>query len=173
MTEVTKTEIELLKDEADELGLDYHPSIGVDKLKKKIEEFKAEDVDEPVVKSQPKQSIGEIKKKASEQVRIRVTCMNPAKKEWESELFCTGNAKIGTFKKVVPFETEWHVPRIIFNMIKNRKYQTFVTEKTKNGVSVKRGKMLNEFAVEELPPLTEAELKDLAQRQAMAAGTAE
>lgn len=171
MTEVTKADLDALKKEADELGLDYHPTIGAEKLAKKLEEFKADAAEESPEPVQPKLSIGEIKRKASEKVRIRITCMNPAKKEWESDIFCTGNAKIGTFREVVPFDTEWHVSRIVFNMIKNRKYQTFVKEKSKNGVTVKRGKLLNEYAVEELPPLTEAELKDLAQRQAMANGT--
>lgn len=109
-------------------------------------------------------------KEATKLVRIRVTCMNPAKKEWEGEIFTVGNSVIGTHKRFVPFNADegWHVPQIMLDMIKNRECQVFITEKSKHGVSVRRGKLIKEFAVEVLPPLTEEELKDLAQRQAMA-----
>jgi hypothetical protein len=39
------------------------------------------------------------------------------------------------------------------------------------GNKVRRGRLIAEFAIEELSPLSEKELKELAQRQAMAAGT--
>jgi hypothetical protein len=103
-----------------------------------------------------------------------VTCMNPNKREWEGEIFTTGNMVVGTFKKYVPFETVWHVPQIILTMMRQRKCQVFhtVTDK-RTGTKSRRGKMVNEFAVEVLPELSDTELQDLAQRQAMANGTAD
>ena len=110
------------------------------------------------------------RKEASELVRIRVTCMNPAKKEWDGEILSAGNSAVGTFKKYVPFNNEdgWHVPRIIYNQLLERKCQIFVTDKDGRGNKVRKGKMIREFAIEVLPQLTAAELRDLAQRQAMA-----
>ena len=107
---------------------------------------------------------------ATKLVRIRVTCMNPAKKEWEGEIITVGNAGVGTYKKYIPFNADegWHVPNIIYQALQERQCQVFVSSKTKNGVTIRQGKLIKEFAIEVLPPLTEEELKDLAQRQAMA-----
>jgi hypothetical protein len=41
-----------------------------------------------------------------------------------------------------------------------------------NGQEVNRYKLVNEFSIEVLPPLTETELEELKQRQAMASGSA-
>ena len=96
--------------------------------------------------------------------------MNPMKNEWPGEIFTTGNDVVGTFKKYVPFNADdgWHVPHIIYEMIRDRQCQVFTTTRTKNGVGVRQGKLIKEFAVEVLSDLTEAELAELAQRQAMA-----
>jgi hypothetical protein len=44
----------------------------------------------------------------------------------------------------------------------------FYPVKTMHGVTVRKGKLIKEFAIEVLPQLTPEELRDLAQRQAMA-----
>jgi len=62
------------------------------------------------------------------------------------------------------------VPRILYEMIKARECQIFYTEKAKNGIAIRRGKLIKEFAIDVLPPLTKDELSELARRQAMAAG---
>src|SRR5690606_32581434 len=110
------------------------------------------------------------KREAEELVRIRVTCMNPAKKEWEGEIFTAGNSTVGTFKKYVPFNADdgWHVPRIIYNQIIQRQCQVFYSVKDERGNSIRKGKLIKEFAVEVLPQLTKEELQELARRQAMA-----
>jgi hypothetical protein len=129
--------------------------------------------------TQIKESVAEYRKRrakeAGELVRIRVTCMNPAKREWSGEIFTAGNATVGTFKKYVPFGIEegWHVPRIIFNMIMERRCQIFQSVPDGRGGKKRVGKLIPEFAVEVLPNLTPDELRALAQRQAMANGTAE
>jgi hypothetical protein len=48
----------------------------------------------------------------------------------------------------------------------------FVTERDDRGRQLRRGKLINEFNIAVLEPLTKEELKDLAQRQAMAKGQA-
>lgn len=191
--DVQQDELTSLKKRAELLGISFHPSIGVDKLREKVNEKLAEtedsqegsqgEVDEeeqapsttPGARK-PGESTHQFRlrkrKEASELVRIQITCMNPNKKDWESEYFCAGNSVVGTFRNVVPFDVEWHVPRIIFNQIKERQCQIFVTKKTSRGRE-REGKLIREFSVAELPALTEKELKDLAQRQAMASGTSE
>lgn len=165
-------ELSSLKSRADLLGLSYHPSIGLDKLREKVASAIAgnnEEVDVPVVESAHAANT-RIRNAALELVRIRVSCMNPNKKEWEGEIFSVGNSLIGTQKKFVPFNNEegWHVPRCIYDMIVGRECQTFVTKTDSRGNKTRKPKLIKEFAVEVLPPLTGEELEELARRQAMA-----
>ena len=98
--------------------------------------------------------------------------MNPAKKEWEGEIITVANNAVGTVKRYVPFNTEdgWHVEHILLEQLRERQCQIFVTEKDSRGNKVRKGKLIREFAIEVLDPLTEEELAELAQRQAMAKG---
>lgn len=185
-TQVEFDELAALKARADMMGIKYHPSTGVDKLKAKIELQLAGIKEEPkstATKSKnPKDYMThkeyvdfEFKRRkatASKLVRVRVTCMNPAKKEWDGEIISVGSSKIGTFKKFVKFNTEdgWHIPHIIYEYLKERKCSVFFTEKDHLGQKVRKSKLVNEFNIEVLPSLTKDELKSLAQRQAMEAG---
>lgn len=175
-------ELASLKGRADQMGISYHPSIGVEKLREKIkaalesEGVEVAEGEAPVEqtatpqKETLQQKRARLRREAEKLIRIRVTCMNPAKREWEGELFFAGNSLVPTLKKFVPFNADegWHVPYIIYKQIVQRKCQVFVTRKTKEGRTEKEGKLINEFAVEVLPPLTEKELKELGRRQAMA-----
>jgi hypothetical protein len=116
----------------------------------------------------------ERKQEAGVLIRCRITCMNPNKKAWTGEIISVGSAKLGTFKKFIPFNSDqpYHVPSIIFNELKNRKCAVRSTRKGRNGEDITTTKLINEFALEVLPPLTDAELKDLQHQQAMANGTA-
>lgn len=176
----TPDELTTLKARADQMGITYHPSIKVEKLREKIAAKLAgeEEPKEPVTPdtgvSTASESAAQLrvrkKREASELVRIRVTCMNPLKKEWDGEMFTCGNSLVGTIRKFVPFNADdgWHVPRIIYNMMVQRQCQVFKTEKDSRGNKTRKGKLIKEFAIEVLPQLTEAERLDLAQRQAMA-----
>ena len=170
----TPNELQALKARADLLGISYHPSIGVEKLREKVNAAVAEP--EPVAEttSPKRESEQEFRQRkrneANELVRVRITCMNPAKKEWEGEIFTCGNSNIGTFRKYVPFNADegWHIPRVIYNHLQERMCQVFVTVRDSRGNSTRQGKMIKEFAIEVLPDLTPEELNDLAQRQAAA-----
>ena len=181
MSELTQDELSTLKARADLLGIQYHPSIGIDKLKEKLGAAMADKPKEPekvVVAVDPtKESEAQMLQRMRDEqltlIRIRMACMNPNKTEWQGELFTFGNTLIGTHTKFVPFNTEdgWHVPKALLDLLQERQCQVFVAAKTKNGVSVKQGKLIKEFAIEILPALTQEELRDLAQRQAMAEST--
>ena len=174
----TQDELATLKARADLLGVSYHPSIGLEKLKAKLaqalvspsEEDKP--TDEPT-ETKPRETEGQRRKRlkdaAAALVRIRVTCMNPNKREWAGEIITAGNSTVGTFKKYVPFNADegWHVPHIIYNQLVARECQVFYTVKDARGQAIRRGKLIKEFAIEVLPHLTEKELTELARRQAM------
>lgn len=169
-------ELTTLKERADLMGVDYHPSIGLEKLKAKVLAAQAgEPENQAPVPAQPQAESASdmqfrLRNDANELIRIRVSCMNPAKKEWEGELLTAGNSVVGSFTKFVPFNVEdgWHVPRIIYNQLKERQCQIFYTAKDERGNNVRKGKLIKEFAIEILPNLTPEELQELAQRQAMA-----
>lgn len=175
----TSSEIDTLKERADTLGIKYHPTIGLDKLREKVNAAvtgssdaieDGEEGSEAVTESLKEMRVRQ-KREASELVRIQITNMNSSKRDYDGEVFCTGNRFVGTFKRYVPFDVPWHVERAIYTMIKQRQCQVFVTERDDRGRQVRRGKVIKEYNVEVLPPLTEQELKALAQRQAMASGT--
>ena len=178
--ELVVDELEVLKARADKLGIKYHPSISLAKLKEKVSEGLKEDSPEEVETVKPgKETDVQLKarkrREANALIRIRVSCMNPNKKEWDGEIITTGNTNTGTIKKFVPFNSDegYHVPHMIYEQLLQRQCQVFVTVKDNRGNKVRKGKLIKEFAIEVLPPLTEKELKELAQRQAMASGSAD
>lgn len=168
-------ELATLKARADMMGVPYHPSIGLDKLREKVAAAIAGDskpegtVPAAVEAESEGQRRVRLRREANELVRIRVTCMNPFKKEWEGEIIATGNSLVGTFSKYVPFNNEegWYVPRIILKQLEERQCQIFYTVNNPKGGKTRKGKLIKEFAIEKLPNLTTGELQDLAQRQAM------
>ena len=168
------SELDSLKARADMLGISYHPSIGVDKLRDKVANAMTAAPVSDVTPSPVAESENSVRglhmREASELIRIRVSCMNPNKKEWEGEIFTVGNSVVGTFKKYIPFNVEdgWHVPRIIYNHLVERQCQIFVSHKDERGNSTRKSKTIKEFAIEVLTPLTAEELQELARRQAMA-----
>lgn len=182
--EVIQDELTALKTRADLMGLSYHPSIGLEKLRAKVKsvldgtpEGAAEEPTVTVTSTAnlphietPDEFRGRKRKESSELVRIRLSCMNPNKKDWAGEIITTGNSLVGTFAKYVPFAAEegWHVPRIIYDQLVERKCQVFVSTRDSKGNTTRKGKLIKEFAIEVLPSLTIEELKDLAQRQALA-----
>ena len=174
--EVVVDELATLKARADQMGISYHPSIGLEKLREKVNAYLAAENPEPeapaVVEGAPVETEAERRQRkrreANELVRVRVTCMNPAKAEWEGEIFTAGNSLVGSFTKYVPFNADegWHVPRIILNQILQRQCQIFTTVRDSRGNATRKGKLIKEFAVEIMEPLTAEELAELARRQA-------
>lgn len=171
-------ELTSLKERAARLGVTFHPSIKLEKLREKVNAAIA-GTPEPDADSDPKSNPEEetvaakrkrLKQEALALVRIRVTCMNPAKAEWEGEIITVGNSLIGSVKKFIPFNADegWHVPNVIYQQLKERQCQIFVTDKDPRGNKVRKGKLIKEFAIEVLDPLSPAELEELARRQAIA-----
>ena len=174
--EVVVDELTALKERAKLMGITFHPNIGLTNLKDKISAALSGVKEEPSSASKgvtgvKEESLGErgnrLRKEASALVRCRVTCMNPNKKAYQGETYTVINKYIGTIRKYVLFNAEYHVPKVIFEHMKGRQYNTFVTEKGRNGSPDRRvGKLVNELAIEVLPALTEQEWKELAVQQA-------
>lgn len=172
-----EAELASLKTRAELLGVKFHPSISVEKLREKITAALVTDAPAAVEPVVPTEATEETltqrrfrkKREANTLIRIRVTCMNPAKKDWQGEIFTCGNSLVGSFTKYVPFNADegWHVPSMIVDQIKERQCQIFVPVKDARGNTMRKGKMIKEFAIEVMPDLTPDELAELARRQAL------
>jgi hypothetical protein len=172
------TELELLKERADKIGIAYHSAIGLEKLKTKVNAALTGDAEEETAsKTMTKEESETISNSqsvvndASKLVRINVTCMNPNKKEWFGEVFTISNS-LGRWRKFVPFNSDegYHVPNIIYQFMKERKCQIFVNKKNDKGEPIRTGKIIKEFAIDLLEPLTKVELDNLRKEQAARQG---
>lgn len=166
MTEELKLdELELLKQRADDMGVKYHPSISLEKLKAKIAES-LEPVKATNVNQTKAEKRNQLRKECEKLVRVQIVNMNPNKREWKGEFFTASNSVVGTLTRFVPFDVEWHVPAFILKQIKNRKFRVTKEESNGKGGKTTKNIFVPEFGVSELAPLTEKELKDLAAEQA-------
>ena len=115
-----------------------------------------------------------LRRDAQALVRINVSCMNPTKKNQKGELICVSNRNFGTIQRFVPFNRDWHIEKVLYDALMEKEYMVFDSEKTgRANIEVKTARNVPEFNIRVLPPLSKGELKDLAQRQAMASGTGE
>lgn len=174
--QLAAAELEDMKKRATDMGVTFHPSIGAEKLAKKVSEF-IEEQEATNIKEARDSKLTEKQKtnfvarnEALKLRRVVVTCMDPMKKGYQGEIFSAGNSIIGTVTKYIHFETEWHVPQIILNILKNRKYQQFDTKSNTKGQTVNTTRMVRAYSITELPDLTEQELYELKQRSLMAEG---
>lgn len=178
--------MKMLKDKARMMGISFSNNIGYEALLKKVSDKQEgiQEEEQPVAQvdtsgmSRAEQLQHLRKQIVAEQmalVRIRVTCMDPKKKDLEGEIFCVANEFIGNVKKFVPFgeatDNGYHVPKCILTMMQERKYLQ-ITSKVdpRTGIDVPHNRYVREFAIEILEPLTPAELKKLGTAQ-IAAGT--
>ena len=83
--------------------------------------------------------------KVSSLRRIQFTNMNPVKKEWPGEPISVGSATLGTFKKYIFFDGRpYHVPQIIYDVMKERMCSSFYTVTTNNrGGDVRKSKQIH------------------------------
>lgn len=113
-----------------------------------------------------------LRREAMALVRVNVSCMDPQKKNLKGELICVSNRNFGTIQRFVPFNRDWHIEKVLYDVLMEKEYMVFDREKTgRAGIEVATPRNVPAFNIRVLPPLTKGELKDLAQRQAMADGT--
>lgn len=186
-------DIGTLRAQADMLGIAYHPSLGAEKLQHRIESHlatldagpdseqlpeKASVMKEVVALTESEyldKQTQENRRNVGSLIRVRVQNMNPNKKDWPGEIVSVGSAKLGTFKKYVPFNSgePYHIPKIIYDMLAEKKCSVFYNTEDRRGHKTRKARQINEYALEILPPLTQDEVDALAIKQAMAAGKAE
>lgn len=155
------TEIELLKTQADILGLEYKGNVSARALRKQILDTlnNADD-------SEGMSNDDRVAAEAESTKLIRCIVMPNAAhmRDYQGQLFSVGNSLLNSVSKYVLFNTEYHVPKIILDHIQAAEMQFFVTRKV-NGREVRESKMTRAFNVTILDPLTKEELAELARSQ--------
>lgn len=198
------SEIDLLKDRAKLMGIQFSNNIGVDTLKAKIEEKRAatEAAAKPAEQAQSAaQTTAQsengsgainaltgnetrpVKAKSLRQhlrdekmklVRVRITNLDPKKKDLPGEILTIANEYLGTIRKFVPFgevtDNGYHIPQCLYDMMKERTFVSIKTRKDQKGQTIVEHQNAREFALEILPQLTPEELAQLSAAQAAAGG---
>ena len=188
------SELDMLKSRAKLMGIAFSNNIGIDALKTKIEEHKKaseaktqtqalaqtnEQQPEAQTENQKKKAKtislrAHLQKEKMKLVRLRITNLDPKKKDLPGEILTTGNEYLGTVRKFVPFgeatDNGYHVPYCLYEMMRDRKFLSIKTRKGPKGQTIVEQQMVREFALEILPPLTEAELARLSAAQLSAGG---
>ena len=172
-------ELTVLKQRAASLGIKHHPTIGLVKLREKVnaamsdapvveEELALKTESTPLVETKI-QMHTRLRREATALVRVVVNCMNPQKKEWEGEIFTVGNRSINggrPIKKYIPYNNEegWHIPNMLLDHLKAAETQIF-KKVTRNGQDFMEPTNIKAFNIEILPQLSKDELSTLQVKQ--------
>lgn len=187
ITAQEREERRALRAELLKLGINSSPNASVHTLRTKLAQAQSQSDPKVEESSTPKieepssaapsptplpsreSALEKAKKDALKLVRLRIQNVNPAKADLHGEIFTFANEVIGKVSKYVPYDEageSYHVPNCIYKMLKNKKFlnvKTY-TDKATGKIEINKS-WVDEFALEELPPLTPQELKDLALKQ--------
>lgn len=162
-------ELDVLKARATQMGMKFSPNIGLETLRTKINEALQGKGNEETKPEDINAKRNKLRKEALKLIRIRVTDLDPKKKDLPGEILCVANEYIGTVRRYVPYNGEpWHVEQCLLNMMKDREFLNIKTTRSKGDAVVIEKKWVKEYAIEILPPLTKEEIKQLAAAQAAA-----
>ncbi|MER9436699.1 hypothetical protein NKJ04_17550 [Mesorhizobium sp. M0618] len=179
------SQLDMLKSRARLMGVTFSNNISVEALKKKIDSKLAGEAEsqeetkdeEPAVETKAAPTTAPVKSLRAIQleeqmklVRLRITNLDPKKKDLPGEILTVANRFIGTVRKYVPYgevtENGWHVPQCIYQMLKDREFLNIRVRKGSKGQEIIETTWAREFALEVLEPLTQVELARLAAAQA-------
>lgn len=181
-------ELTVLKQRAKLMNISFSNNISLEKLRQKIadaQEGKAsepeqeesevnplEDTKKAPVKETEAQMRQRIRLEQTRLIRVRIQNLDPKKKDLPGEIITVANEYMGTIRKFVPFgeatDNGYHIPYCIYEFLKNRKFLNIrVSQK---GKKIEQA-WVREFAIEELPSLTQEDLDKLAAAQTAAGST--
>ena len=165
-----KSELDILKAQADRMGISYKANISLTTLKAKIQLVQDGESLEPeasrVDNTTQEDKATEVYQEAMKLVRVQITPLDTNKAtNYDCDFFTAGNSVVGNVTRNIPFGRPWHVEQILVNAIKEKTYQQFTTKKNAQGADVVTKRNVPAYSVVELPALTTQELKDLADLQ--------
>lgn len=186
-------QLTLLKQRATVMGVSYSNNISLETLKKRIQE-KMDGVEvvkpelekpvlvNPLIDQKPALKTPSLRQYMHDTqmklVRLRITNLDPKKKDLHGEIVTVANEYLGTVKKFVPYgevtDDGFHVPYCIYRELDSRKFLNIRTVRNrKEGTTKVESNWAKEFALDVLPQLTREELNRLAAAQAAAGSTAD
>lgn len=186
-------ELPLLKERAKVMGIPFSNNISLETLRKRVAD-KMEGKDEaPEVNAltgDPEIAHAMVAKplnqKANEvalrklmyatqmrQVRVRITNMDPKKKDLPGEIWTVANEYLGTVRKFVPYGEQtddgFHIPYCLYRLLDSKRFLHIRDVKDRTTGIVRQDKVwAKEFSLDVLPTLTQGELDRLAAAQAAA-----
>lgn len=186
-------ELALLKERAKQMGIPFSNNISLETLRKRISD-KMEGKDEPEVnplagdseiaaitsapkKLDAKQNALALRKLMQREqmkvVRVRITNMDPKKKDLPGEIWTVSNEYLGNVRKMIPYGEQtdegFHIPYCLFRLLQNKRFLHIRTVKDRvTGVERQEKQWVKEFSLDVLPDMTKEELARLAAAQAAA-----
>ena len=186
-------ELTFLKERAKVMGIPFSNNISLETLRKRVAD-KMEGKDEaPEVNAltgdpeiaqalatkplNPKANAVALRKlmhaKQMRQVRVRVTNMDPKKKDLPGEIWTVANEYLGTVRKFVPYGEQtddgFHIPYCLYRLLDSKRFLHIRDVKDRTTGIVRQDKVwAKEFSLDVLPTLTQGELDRLAAAQAAA-----
>ena len=191
--EAAAYELQLLKERAKQMGISFSNNISVETLRKRISD-KMEGTEEPEVnpltgdpeiaaitsapqKLDAKQNALALRKLMQREqmklVRVRITNMDPKKKDLPGEIWTVSNEYLGNVRKMIPYGEQtdegFHIPYCLFRLLQSKRFLHIRTVKDRvTGVERQEKQWVKEFSLDVLPDLTKEELARLAAAQAAA-----
>ena len=182
--EQSLTEKEVLMQRAKLMGITFSNNITPEKLREKIQAKLDGEAEEAVVETADANPLvapavrqmsprEKLIAEATKLVRVRITNLDPKKKDLPGEILTVANEFIGTIRKFVPFgehtDDGYHIPKCIYDLLEERRFLSIrVVRDRRTGTTTPVTTWAKEFAIEVLPTLSRQELKDLATAQAAA-----
>lgn len=191
--ETAVDELTLLKERAKQMGIPFSNNISLETLRKRITD-KMEGKEEPEVnplagdseiaaitdapkKLDAKQNALALRKLMQREqmklVRVRITNMDPKKKDLPGEIWTVSNEYLGNVRKMIPYGEQtdegFHIPYCLFRLLQSKRFLHIRTVKDRvTGVERQEKQWVKEFSLDVLPDLTKEELARLAAAQAAA-----
>lgn len=191
--EAAVDELTLLKERAKQMGIPFSNNISLETLRKRIAD-KMEGKDEPEVnplagdseiaaitaapkKLDAKQNALALRKLMQREqmklVRVRITNMDPKKKDLPGEIWTVSNEYLGNVRKMIPYGEQtddgFHIPYCLFRLLQSKRFLHIRTVKDRvTGLERQEKQWVKEFSLDVLPDLTKEELARLAAAQAAA-----
>jgi hypothetical protein len=162
-----KSEHEILQEQADKLGISYRSNISTSALKEKIQAQLNESRSADPQQFSDVDALTSLRLKATELVRVVISPVCPRRIQLDGEIVTVGNGKIGMHSKYVPFNLEqgYHLPRIILDHLRTCKFNDYYTTTDENRNQITKARSRKAFIIDELEPLTQAEIDVIAARQ--------
>ena len=191
--ETAVDELALLKERAKQMGIPFSNNISLETLRKRIsDKMEGKDVPEvnpltgdaeiAAITSAPAKLDAEqnalalrkmMQREQMKLVRVRITNMDPKKKDLPGEIWTVSNEYLGNVRKMIPYGEQtdegFHIPYCLFRLLQSKRFLHIRTVKDRvTGVERQDKQWVKEFSLDVLPDLTKEELARLAAAQAAA-----